>query len=67
MTNPDAGKVKTEIERAYDAGYDSGKNGPNEMNCHFCHFSTQEQLAAWERGKVAAAKELFLERAKGAT
>lgn len=39
----------------YMLGYDCGKNGPNEMNCHFSLFSTNELTREWERGKADAA------------
>lgn len=38
---------------AYDYGYDCGKNGPNQENCHFRIFSSPENTKAWERGKKA--------------
>jgi hypothetical protein len=37
----------------YLAGYDAGKNGPNENNSHFKWFATPEQKGEWERGKAA--------------
>jgi hypothetical protein len=40
-----------ELQRAYDAGVDAGKNGPNTTNCHFSLFSSREMTQAWEEGK----------------
>jgi len=37
---------------AYRMGYDCGKNGPNETNCHFGIFGKKEHTRAWERGKA---------------
>ena len=44
-------------EYAEHMGYDAGKNGPNETNCHFSIFRTRELTAAWERGKARAERE----------
>lgn len=41
------------LSDAEAAGYDAGFNGPNTTNCHFRHFGTPENTAAWERGKKA--------------
>lgn len=41
----------------FQAGYDCGKNGPNQNNCHFSWFSTPEQTKAWEAGKAKAEQE----------
>ena len=38
----------------YRAGYDCGKNGPNETNCHFEIFSTPQKTKRWELGKKDA-------------
>jgi hypothetical protein len=38
----------------YAAGFDAGKNGPNEDNSHYSWFSAPEATAEWERGKRAA-------------
>jgi hypothetical protein len=38
-------------DRAYLMGLDCGKNGPNEVNCHFSLFATPELTQEWERGK----------------
>lgn len=38
-------------------GYDAGKNGSNEKNCHFSLFSTPEKTVAWEKGKRRADDE----------
>jgi hypothetical protein len=35
----------------YEAGYDCGKNGANETNCHFSIFGSRENTKEWERGK----------------
>jgi len=37
----------------YLAGFDAGFNGPNEENCRFQLFATQEKTTEWERGKHA--------------
>lgn len=43
--------LKTEEERtAYNAGFDSGLNGPNLANCSFTLFSTPEKTKAWQLG-----------------
>lgn len=39
---------------SYRMGYDCGKHGPNETNCHFGIFGTKENTRAWERGKADA-------------
>jgi ribosome modulation factor len=39
-------------ERAYEAGFDAGTNGPNMTNCHFSHFAERSRTTAWERGKA---------------
>ena len=44
-------------QKAYDHGYDCGKNGANATNCHFSIFSSPKNTQAWERGKAAAEKE----------
>lgn len=42
------------LKAAEEAGFDSGKNGPNETNCHPRHFATRERTEAWERGRDRA-------------
>ena len=42
---------KRDIEYAYKMGYDCGKNGATETNCHFAIFSSPENTAAWDRGE----------------
>lgn len=44
----------SEEARAFHAGYDCGKNGPNAKNCNFSLFRTPAMTAAWERGKTLA-------------
>jgi ribosome modulation factor len=39
------------VKAAREAGIDCGLNGPNTTNCHFAHFATPAQTAAWEGGK----------------
>ena len=48
---------ETTIDKCYSAGYDAGKNKPNEINSHFRFFSTPEKTKAWERGKEDGSKE----------
>jgi len=38
-------------DHAYKMGYDCGKNGATEENCHFTIFGTKEGTKEWERGK----------------
>lgn len=45
-----------DLKKAYDYGYDCGKNGANTENCHFTIFSNGKFTKAWERGKKAALK-----------
>lgn len=40
---------RTEDE-CYKAGFDSGYNEPNMVNCHFSYFSTKEKTKRWEEG-----------------
>lgn len=47
------GENRMTAQKAYDFGYDAGKNGPNTTNCNFAIFSTPEKTKAWERGKKA--------------
>ncbi len=42
------------LEEAYNAGYDCGKQGPNEGNCHFTLFFSPEMSLAWDQGKFDA-------------
>jgi hypothetical protein len=42
----------------YEAGYDCGKNGPNQTNCHFSIFSTPFNTRSWELGKRDAEQGL---------
>ncbi len=44
-------KFATKEERAHAMGFDAGRHGPNEVNCHFSAFATPEETRAWERGK----------------
>lgn len=48
---------KIDEEYAYNAGYDSGRNGSNQENCDFRIFSTPENTKAWERGRAKAEEE----------
>lgn len=48
---------KIDAEEAYKRGYDCGKNGPNETNCHFGCFASKELMQEWERGKKDATKK----------
>ena len=41
---------------AYKAGKDCGEFGANVDNCHYRHFTTRHQTAAWEVGKAAGEK-----------
>jgi len=41
----------------YWQGYDCGKNGANDNNCHFGLFSTPEKTKAWENGKKEAERQ----------
>lgn len=34
----------------YKHGFDAGKHGSNEINCHFSIFSTVEKKNDWEKG-----------------
>lgn len=47
---------------AYEMGYDCGKNGPNETNCHFTLFSSVNKTKAWELGKRDAEQGLPLRK-----
>ena len=38
----------------YEAGYDCGKNGPNQTNCDFRLFATPFMTRSWELGKKDA-------------
>lgn len=49
--------AKIDEEHAERMGYDCGKNGPNETNCHFSLFSLPELTRAWERGKARAQRD----------
>lgn len=44
--------AKPELQQAYLAGYDCGKNGANTTNCHFRNFATPEHTEMWEKGKA---------------
>lgn len=44
-------------KRAFEMGWDCGKNGPDTTNCHFGLFATRKLTDAWERGKKAAKDE----------
>lgn len=46
-----------DLDHAESMGYDCGKNGANETNCHFAIFSAPEFTKAWERGKARADAE----------
>jgi len=43
------------MQQAYELGFDCGKNGANETNCHFSIFARPEYTKAWELGKADAA------------
>lgn len=43
-------------KKAYELGYDAGKNGVNTTNTNFAIFSTPENTKAWERGKADGEK-----------
>lgn len=45
---------KVSSKEAYEYGKDYGMNGANQTNCHFSIFSSNENTAAWERGKREA-------------
>jgi hypothetical protein len=36
---------------AYELGWECGRDGANEQNCHFSIFSSPENTKAWEAGK----------------
>ena len=44
-------------KKAFEMGYDCGKNGANTTNCHFALFTKPEYTRAWERGKKIGSKE----------
>lgn len=49
---------------SYEAGFDSGLNGPNTVNCHFSIFNTPENTKKWQRGAVDG-KDVLLEELAG--
>jgi hypothetical protein len=40
-----------DLKHIYNLGYNCGKNGANEINCHFACFASLEKTKEWERGK----------------
>jgi len=46
--------TKINEEHAERMGFDCGKNGPNQTNCHFSIFGSPELTRAWEKGKKRA-------------
>jgi len=54
MIRKENGHTETDEDRAYGAGFDCGRNGANDENCHFKYFTKPELAAAWEGGKRAA-------------
>ena len=44
----------TDIQTAYDAGYECGLNGATLQNCHFTLFPTIDHAKAWSEGKETA-------------
>ena len=42
------------LKHAYDMGYDCGRRGASDQNCHFSIFSSHEKMKAWEEGKKDA-------------
>ncbi len=38
--------------KEYLAGFDAGKNGPNEKNAHFSYFRTRGSMEEWSRGNA---------------
>jgi hypothetical protein len=47
---------KSESE-AYNLGYDCGRNGATESNCHFTIFSNPKNTKAWEKEKADGEKD----------
>ncbi len=47
---------KRSADYAYQMGWDCEINGATEENCHFSIFSSQENAAAWNAGRRAAAE-----------
>jgi hypothetical protein len=53
------------FDNAYDAGYDAGKNGADNINSHYRFFASKESMQEWERGKRnAEAKEKLTKKKK---
>ena len=50
----DALPLAVPLGESYKMGYDCGKNGSNEINCHYTLFATPGSTAEWERGKADA-------------
>lgn len=50
-------KFATLEDCAEAAGYDAGRNGADNENCHFSFFTTPVLTAAWERGKSRGDRE----------
>lgn len=50
-------KFATVEQMCEAAGYDAGRNKPDEQNCHFSLFGTPEMTRAWERGKLRGDRE----------
>lgn len=44
-------------QEAYKMGYDYGREGANDRNCHYSIFSSEENTRAWEQGKRDAETE----------
>lgn len=42
---------RSDLQHAYDMGYDCGLNGANTTNCDFRNFSSPEFTQEWERGQ----------------
>lgn len=38
----------------WEAGHDSVTEGPNTINSHFSHFSSERRMKVWEAGRAAA-------------
>ena len=43
---------KNSLKHIKAMGKDCAVNGPNERNCDFSLFSTQEMMQAWSQGKA---------------
>jgi hypothetical protein len=58
-------KYASKEDWAEAMGYDCGRHGATEANCHFTVYSTPRLTAAWERGRDRAEAEKRLAAAPG--